>query len=167
MVAAGLAHDGCDVNPAPGLRARLEAAGLGVADPGAETLCIVGDPCAVILAEAARRDVDLVVIGHGERGWLARGMTSPLHERVVRHARAPVLVVHAEHEGARGHLALHPSLTTLDGPPPTREGDEESPGYPNQADEGARSKAAMGVARDQAVRSHLRVIRGGKDAGDD
>lgn len=68
-----------------------------VGDVDAEQrVTVVGEPLSVILAEAARTDVELVVIGHGERGWLARGLVSPLHERVVKHCRVPVVVVHAD-----------------------------------------------------------------------
>lgn len=59
----------------------------------ADVRIVDGDPLQVILAEASEPDVDLLVIGHGERGWIARGMTSPLHQRVVRWCRCPVMVV--------------------------------------------------------------------------
>jgi nucleotide-binding universal stress UspA family protein len=83
----GLAFEGMDRAAAP------EPAALPGLDM--EVRSAVGDPLQVILAEAALPDVELLVIGYGERGWWARGLAPPLHERVVRHAPVPVLVVHA------------------------------------------------------------------------
>lgn len=68
------------------------AAGVVGAAGSAEVVVAAGDPLRVILNEAARPDVDLVVMGQGRGGWRS-WLRRALHELVIREARVPVLVV--------------------------------------------------------------------------
>jgi universal stress protein A len=54
-----------------------------------------GDPAEAILQIAQDRDVDLIVIGTHGRTGLQHMVLGSVAEKVVRHARCPVLVVRA------------------------------------------------------------------------
>jgi nucleotide-binding universal stress UspA family protein len=51
------------------------------------------DPAEVIVRQAEAHDVDVVVVGNHERGWLSRLVNPSVSEDVVEHVPAPVLVV--------------------------------------------------------------------------
>jgi len=55
-----------------------------------------GSLLTTILKEAARDDVHFVVMGCSARSRLSRGLAAPLHERVIREAKVPVMVVGAD-----------------------------------------------------------------------
>jgi nucleotide-binding universal stress UspA family protein len=60
---------------------------------GARPIGEVGDPAAAILDAARAHEVDVIVVGSHERGWLARLFHHSVSEDVVRDADIPVLVV--------------------------------------------------------------------------
>ena len=63
--------------------------------PDAEGVLAVGAPHEGILAEAERRECDLIVMGtHGRRG-LSRAALGSVAEKVVRLSQIPVLTLHA------------------------------------------------------------------------
>lgn len=51
------------------------------------------DPAEVIARQAEAHDVDVVVVGNHERGWLSRLVSPSVSADVVEHVPAPVLVV--------------------------------------------------------------------------
>ena len=53
-----------------------------------------GDPAEVILQVAADRDVDVIVVGGHDRGWLDRLFHPSVSAEIVKDADRPVLVVH-------------------------------------------------------------------------
>lgn len=53
-----------------------------------------GDPVTAIESAARDHDVDLVVVGSGEKGWWRRVVEGSVSEDVVRALDRPVLVVH-------------------------------------------------------------------------
>jgi nucleotide-binding universal stress UspA family protein len=64
--------------------------------PRVEGALAVSEPRSAILAEAAAKKVDLIVIGtHGRRG-LSRMFLGSVAERIVRASPAPVLTIHAD-----------------------------------------------------------------------
>jgi nucleotide-binding universal stress UspA family protein len=52
-----------------------------------------GDPADVIIAAAAARDTDLVVVGARGLGGMTRLLLGSVSEKVLQHARCPVLIV--------------------------------------------------------------------------
>jgi nucleotide-binding universal stress UspA family protein len=52
-----------------------------------------GDPASVITASAATYDADLIVVGARGHGAMARLLLGSVSEKVLRHARCPVLIV--------------------------------------------------------------------------
>jgi nucleotide-binding universal stress UspA family protein len=52
-----------------------------------------GDPASVITASAASFDADLIVVGARGHGGMARLLLGSVSEKVLRHARCPVLIV--------------------------------------------------------------------------
>src|SRR5262245_51768943 len=74
-------------------RAVLEARVSALARPGLTLDISVheGAPADTIIAVAARREVDLVVIGTHGRGGIAHLLVGSVAEAVVRHACCPVL----------------------------------------------------------------------------
>jgi nucleotide-binding universal stress UspA family protein len=69
-------------------RARLASRGL-EADYAAE----VGSPAERLLVVADERDAELIVVGHGEHGFLERLVMQPVEEAVARRAERDVLIV--------------------------------------------------------------------------
>jgi nucleotide-binding universal stress UspA family protein len=65
------------------------AGGLDQATPIGE----LGDPVDVIVAEAERHAVDVIVIGSRERNWLSRLVSPSVTKAVESRAERPVLVV--------------------------------------------------------------------------
>jgi nucleotide-binding universal stress UspA family protein len=59
----------------------------------ATTIVEMGDPGETICRVAAEHDVDLIVIGSHDRGWLSRLVTPSVRNHLVEHAPCPVLVV--------------------------------------------------------------------------
>jgi nucleotide-binding universal stress UspA family protein len=84
-----------------------------------EYLLRAGDPAAAVLAAAAERECDLIVMGTHGRTGLGRLLTGSVAEAVLRHAHCPVLVVRTtEHPcttpGTRSH-AEEPRSTAAKG----------------------------------------------------
>ncbi len=59
--------------------------------PGLSTLAVAGTP-AEVLAELAKGEVDLVVVGHRGRGAVARALLGSVADRLVQICPRPVLV---------------------------------------------------------------------------
>jgi len=53
-----------------------------------------GDPAAAVLRAAEQRDVDVIVVGTGHRGWFDRLLRPSVSKEIVRQAHVPVLIVH-------------------------------------------------------------------------
>ena len=70
-------------------RARLASRSL-----EADYVAEVGSPAERLLVVADERDAELVVVGHGEHGFLERLVMQPVEEAVARRARRDVLIVH-------------------------------------------------------------------------
>jgi nucleotide-binding universal stress UspA family protein len=68
---------------------RLAAAGV-----EADWAVLEGDPAAVIIDEAARREADLIVVGTHSRSGLTRLLLGSVARNVLLHADASVLVLH-------------------------------------------------------------------------
>lgn len=66
----------------------------GIARPGEETAVRVGTAPETILDQARSWDADLIVMGTHGRTGLALFLNGSVAERVVRHARRPVLIEH-------------------------------------------------------------------------
>jgi nucleotide-binding universal stress UspA family protein len=62
--------------------------------PDAEAVGEEGDPATAVLRAAEERQVDVIVVGTEERGWLDRLMRPSVSKEIVRHADVPVLIVH-------------------------------------------------------------------------
>jgi hypothetical protein len=67
----------------------------------------------MILSEAARADVGMVVVGHGARNWWTRAAPLPLHRRLIRRCSKPVVVVRTEAVWEEGQPDIHPGRPTL------------------------------------------------------
>jgi len=83
---------------------RAHAAGIKQVEPVAE----LGDPVGGIVAVAEAHDVDLIVVGAHDKGFLRRLVDPSISQAVLHHTRRPVLVVHEEHtpgDGSSGHTA--------------------------------------------------------------
>lgn len=63
--------------------------------PGAVGLFAHGDPAQVIVAVAAERDAEAVVVGTHAREGLVRALLGSVAEAVVRHANVPVITVNS------------------------------------------------------------------------
>jgi nucleotide-binding universal stress UspA family protein len=61
--------------------------------PNAEAIGDVGDPADAILRAAHEHDVDVIVVGSHDRGWLSRLWRPSVSDAVVKHTERPVLVV--------------------------------------------------------------------------
>lgn len=64
-----------------------------------------GTPYAQILKTASENNTDLIVMGTQGRGALLHALMGSVAERVVRHARCPVLTVHSTTKPAAGPAA--------------------------------------------------------------
>jgi nucleotide-binding universal stress UspA family protein len=60
----------------------------------AEYVAEVGPAAERLLAVADERDAELLVVGHGEHGFLERLVMQPVEEAVARRAERDVLIVH-------------------------------------------------------------------------
>ena len=83
---------------------RAHAAGITQVEPVAE----LGDPVGGIVAVAEAHDVDLIVVGAHDKGFLRRLVDPSISQAVLHHTRRPVLVVHEEHtpgDSSSGHVA--------------------------------------------------------------
>jgi nucleotide-binding universal stress UspA family protein len=87
-----------DVTAVAEARVEEAAAGLDVAE--VETIVSVGDPGPEICRLAEQRDVDVVVLGAHDRGWLSRLLEPSVARHVVDHAPCHVLVVRNPSEEA-------------------------------------------------------------------
>jgi nucleotide-binding universal stress UspA family protein len=87
----------------PGLRA----------EPHEEWIAVTGEPCTMILSEADRADVGLVVVGHGERTWWTRPAPLPLHRRLIRRCSKPVVVVRTGAVWEEGEPDIRPGRPIL------------------------------------------------------
>ena len=67
------------------------AASLGL--PDVESAVVFGPAADTVLAEAGQRGADLVVVGARGLGPVGRWVLGSVSDRVVHHARVPVLVV--------------------------------------------------------------------------
>ena len=65
-----------------------------------ETIVEVGDPVSTIIDAAITHDVDLIVVGAHDKGFLQRVFTGSVSQDVVRNAPTPVLVVGEHTRGA-------------------------------------------------------------------
>jgi nucleotide-binding universal stress UspA family protein len=83
----------------------------------AKTLVRVGRPSDVVLALAQEHDVDLIVLGAGERTALDRVLLGTTAERVVREAAAPVWLARP----GRAHAEVKRILCGFDGDGTSRE----------------------------------------------
>jgi nucleotide-binding universal stress UspA family protein len=70
-------------------RARLAGRSL-----EADYVAEVGSPAERLLVVADERDAELIVVGHGEHGFLERLVMQPVEEAVARRAERDVLIVH-------------------------------------------------------------------------
>jgi nucleotide-binding universal stress UspA family protein len=61
--------------------------------PNAAAIGDVGDPADAILRAADEHDVDVIVVGSHDRGWLSRLWRPSVSVAVVKHTERPVLVV--------------------------------------------------------------------------
>jgi nucleotide-binding universal stress UspA family protein len=52
----------------------------------------VGDPADAILRAADERDVDVIVVGNHDSGWLSCLWRSSVSDAIVEHTERPVLV---------------------------------------------------------------------------
>lgn len=52
----------------------------------------VGSPGPQLCALAERLGVDVIVIGHHDRGWLSRLLEPSTHTHLIKHAPCPVLI---------------------------------------------------------------------------
>ncbi|MGB9838145.1 universal stress protein [Methanothermobacter sp.] len=59
-------------------------------------MMVDGSPAETILKVADEEDVDLIVVGASGKHALERFLLGSVSEKVVRHARVPVLVVHSQ-----------------------------------------------------------------------
>jgi nucleotide-binding universal stress UspA family protein len=70
---------------------------LGVADEAGvrptQVVGDVGDPVRAVLEASEDRQVDVIVVGSHDKGWLDRLLTGSVSEGIVRGAHRPVLVV--------------------------------------------------------------------------
>lgn len=64
------------------------------------TSILQGDPHDAILAYAAEHAIELIVLGTHGRGAVERFLLGSVAERIVRHAKCPVLTVKAEESAA-------------------------------------------------------------------
>ena len=60
----------------------------------AEAVGEEGDPATAVLRAAEERQVDVIVVGTEERGWLDRLVRPSVSKEILRHAHVPVLIVH-------------------------------------------------------------------------
>jgi nucleotide-binding universal stress UspA family protein len=67
---------------------KAKAAGL-----EAESIILKGSPAEKILDFADEQDVDMIVVGSHGRGEFERFAIGSVSEKVVRHAKVPVLIV--------------------------------------------------------------------------
>lgn len=74
---------------------------------------LAGDPFQVIVDEASEPGVALVVIGSSSKSRFERGLGLPLHERVARATRTPVVVVSAGQEPESWFRGTAPGLTEV------------------------------------------------------
>ncbi len=74
----------------------LAAAKARVSGIEVETVCLEGDPATLLVEWAGEHKPDLIVVGtHGRRG-VRKVLLGSVAERVVRDAKAPVLIVRGE-----------------------------------------------------------------------
>jgi nucleotide-binding universal stress UspA family protein len=71
------------------------AANLRESGVNADALLVQGPPAKVVLDEARRLEVDMIIIGSHGYGAVARALLGSVSAGVVRHAQCPVLVVPA------------------------------------------------------------------------
>jgi len=70
-------------------RSTAAEAGLALAEATGD----VGDPAEAILTASIEHDVDVIVVGSHDRGWLGKLFKPSVADAVVKHADVPVLVV--------------------------------------------------------------------------
>ena len=78
-------------------RAELQAEAHDVGIDDAEILVEMGDPADAICKAADEHDVDVVVVGSHDKGFLRRLWDPSVADRVVHHTDKPVLVVSSAH----------------------------------------------------------------------
>lgn len=66
----------------------------------AEAIGEVGDPAHAIARAAREHDVDLIVVGHDERGWLRSLVDPSVADDLISATATPVMVVPAPHDDA-------------------------------------------------------------------
>lgn len=59
-----------------------------------DTEVVYGNPGDELLAQVAAHDIDHIVIGHNDRGALARWLVGSVSHEVLGNARVPVTIVH-------------------------------------------------------------------------
>ena len=74
----------------------------------------VGYPFDEIVQMANHFDVDLIIIGSHGRGGISRLLVGSTAERVVEHARCPVLVVKGAAAGIKSRFCGAPYLVAVD-----------------------------------------------------
>lgn len=82
---------------------RLGAAGL-----DADWAVLEGDPAAVLIDEASRREADLIVVGTHSRTGLTRLLLGSVARNVLLHTHASVLVLHEAASPAPAHEPARP-----------------------------------------------------------
>lgn len=106
VLAAEDADPVVDVTAAAEATVGEAAAGLDVDE--VETIVSVGDPGSEICRLAEERDVDVVVLGAHDRGWLSRLLEPSVARHVVDHAPCHVLVVRNQSEGTENTEGAEP-----------------------------------------------------------
>jgi nucleotide-binding universal stress UspA family protein len=68
-----------------------------IVGPDASTQVEVGEAGPVICEQAAKNNVDVVVVGRRSHSWVSRLFDPSVSEYVIQHAHCPVLVVNEPH----------------------------------------------------------------------
>jgi nucleotide-binding universal stress UspA family protein len=67
--------------------------------PNTESYFLTGEPCSQIVAFAESSSVDLIVVSTHDYDWLRHLIEGSDAEKILRHARCPVWIVHAKECG--------------------------------------------------------------------